>query len=286
MFSRFANNFKKDDPDERRFFQRKVHGILSRLNPDQIFTLGDDPSVIEGDGLVYGLTNLHSKFLLTRQSEGELEELITQTFKGLSAISRPDLDLPWEEAKNFLMPQLMPEAFVQMAPVALVSNPFVDGVALGFVVDAEASYSYVNVDMRDKWEVDVDKLYEVAFENLHQRSQGIQMMAFPGENGFFIINTQDGFDAVRLLSPEMRQVVEEHIGSPFFAGVPNRDFLICWSAGGDEDFQQKMRQQISSDFDEQAYPLSGRALEVSQNGYIAFASASEPDSRAASADLN
>ena len=30
-----------------------------------------------------------------------------------------------------------------------------------------------------------------------------EMMAFPGDNGFFIVNTTDGFDAVRLLSPEM-----------------------------------------------------------------------------------
>jgi hypothetical protein len=84
----------------------------------------------------------------------------------------------------------------------------------------------------------------------------------------------------------MRAVVAEHIGSPFFAGVPNRDFLICWSATGDREFQEKMRQQISSDFDEQPYPLCRLALIVTEDGEIEIAASAKPDSRAANADLN
>lgn len=287
MSSRFVNLFKKDDLDEQRAFQRKVHGIVSRLYPDQIFTFSDDPLTLESDGSVYGLTNLHAKFLLTDQTEATLEELIAAQFNGIVAVvSKADNNLPWEEARNFLMPQLMPEAFVQMAPVELAYKEFVEGVAVGFVIDGESTYSYANVESLEKWGVDVETLYATALENLHARSQGIEMMAFPGDNGFFIINTTDGFDAVRLLSPEMREVIAEHIGSPFYAGIPNRDFLICWSAAGDEDFQDKMRQQISSDFDEQAYPLSRRALEVTEDGQIRFAATTDPDVRAATADLN
>lgn len=286
MFSHFVNKFKKDDPDERRSFQLRVHGRASRLYPDRIFTLSDDPTTLESEGIVYGLTNLHAKFLLTEQSDGELEDLVGDTLRRMSEISNADRDIPWEEAQGYLMPQLMPEAFIQMATVDLVCQPFVEGVSLGFVIDAEASYHYVNVEMLDMWGVDNQTLNKRALENLHQRSQGIEMMAFPGDNAFFIINTRDGFDAVRLLSPAMREVIAEHIGSPFFAGVPNRDFLICWSSKGDAEFQNNMRQQVSSDFDEQAYPLSRRALVVSDNGEIAFGPASQHDERAAAAELN
>jgi len=287
MSSRFVNLFKKDDLDEQRGFQRKVYEVVSQLYPDRIFSLGDDPLKIESDEVVYGLSNLNSKYLLSDQTSSTLEMLVREQFDtAFRSMAPAAKDLPWEEAKNYLMPQLMPAEFLQMAPVELVHRVFVDGVVLGVVIDSESNYQYVNVEGRDEWGIEFEEIFDAAFENLNQRSQGIEMMAFPGDNGFFIVNTRDGFDAVRIVSPEMRGVVAEHIGSPFFAGIPNRDFLICWSAKGDEEFQNNMRQQVSSDFDEQAYPLSRRALKVSENGEIAFAPISDHDERAAMADLN
>lgn len=287
MASRFVNLFKKDDLDEQRGFQRKVHGLVSQLYPDRIFSLSDDPLKLESDETVYGLSNLNAKYLLSDQTPSSLEMLIREQFDVVFRSMAPaSSDLAWEEARNYLMPQLMPAEFVQMAPVELVSRPFIDGVVLGLVIDSETSYQYVNVEGRNRWGIEANEIFDAAFENLNQRSQGIELMAFPGENGFFIVSTRDGFDAVRLLSPEMRNLVAEHIGSPFFAGIPNRDFLICWSATGDADFQDKMRQQISSDFDEQPYPLCRLALSVSHDGTIEIAAATKPDARAANADLN
>jgi len=287
MSSRFVNLFKKDDLDEQRAFQRKVHGMVSQLYPDRIFSLGDDPLKLESDETVYGLSNLNAKYLLSDQTPATLEMLIREQFDVVFRSMAPaSSDLAWEEARNYLMPQLMPAEFVQMAPVALISRPFIDSVVLGLVIDSETSYQYVNVEGRDKWGIEANEIFDAAFENLNQRSQGIELMAFPGENGFFIVNTRDGFDAVRLLSQEMRNLVAEHIGSPFYAGIPNRDFLICWSATGDADFQGKMRQQISTDFDEQPYPLCRLPLSVSLDGTIEIAAATKPDARAANADLN
>jgi len=286
MISRFINKFKKDDLDEQRSFQRKVHAIVSKLRPDRTYVLGDDAATIESDGIVYGLTNLHAKFLLSGRTSAELEEMVVEVFKEAgSGIADADKDRPWEEARSSLMPQLMPEEFVRKAPVELVHRPFVDGVTLGFVIDAEASYHYVNVEMKDKWGVNNDTLHSVAFENLNKRSKGIEMMAFPGDNGLFVINTMDGFDAVRILLPQIKEVISEQIGSPFFAAVPNREFLICWSATCDQEFQEKMRQQVSSDFDEQPYPLSRAAFEVLKNGEIREFSAAW-DARAANAEMN
>ena len=287
MSSRFVNLFKKDDLDEQRAFQRKVHGVVSQLYPDRIFTLGDDPLKIESDEVVYGLSNLNSKYLLSDQTSATLEMLVREqfdtTFRSMAPAAK---DLPWEEAKNYLMPQLMPAEFLKMAPAELLHRQFVDGVVLGVVIDSESNYQYVNVEGRDEWGIKTDEIFEAAFENLDQRSQGIEMMAFPGDNGFFIVSTRDAFDAVRLLSPIMRTVVAEHIGSPFFAGIPNRDFLICWSATADDEFQAKMRLQISSDFDEQPYPLCRLALNVPESGEVEIAESAEPDARAANADLN
>ena len=273
MNSRFVNLFKKTDGDEQRGFQRRVHSVLSKLYPDRIFSLSDDPSTLESDGQVIGLTNLHSNFLLSSQTEAELKELakahLDALIRGTESAAR---GLPWEEARNYLMPQLMPRELLAKAPIELIHESVVDGVFLGFVIDTAESYSYVNSDDRVGWAVDQESIREAAFMNLHQRSQGIEMMAFPGENAFFIINTMDGFDAVRLLSPEMRETIAEHIGDPFFAGIPNRDFL--------------MSLQVATDSDQRPYPLSRNVLEVTASGKITMALVRGPDPKAAGANLN
>ncbi len=287
MSSHFVNLFKKSDGDEQRAFQRRVHAVLSKLYPDRIFSLSDDPLIVETDGQLIGLTNLHSNFLLSSQTEADLEELakahLEALIKGTETAAR---DLPWVEARNYLMPQLMSRELLAKTPVELVHELVADAVYLGFVIDTVESYSYVNQDDQGRWGVDLESIYQASFANLHQRSQGIEMMAFPGENAFFIINTMDGFDAVRLLSPQMREVIAEHIGDPFYAGIPNRDFLICWSKSADADFQGKMSLQVATDSDQRPYPLSRKVFEVSASGEITLAPIPEPDPKAAGANLN
>ncbi|HLA94243.1 MAG TPA: hypothetical protein VK612_00880, partial [Pyrinomonadaceae bacterium] len=93
-------------------------------------------------------------------------------------------------------------------------------------------------------------------------------------------------DAVRIVDEGLQQLISEQIGSPFYAGVPNRDFLICWSKNNDKEFQNQMRSQISSDFDERPYPLSRNAFEVNAGGKITPAIFSDFDERALSAESN
>jgi hypothetical protein len=95
----------------------------------------------------------------------------------------------------------------------------------------------------------------------------------------------DGFDAVRIIVPEFQQLIAEHIGTPFYVGVPNRDFLICWSKSDDKEFQNQMWSQVSTDFTERPYPLSGRAFEVNSES-IVLAESPEPDPRSLAAERN
>jgi hypothetical protein len=287
MSSHFVNLFKKSDQDEQRAFQRKIHATLSKLYPDRIFSLTVDPLTLESDGQVIGLTNLHANFLLGSQTDPELEELATAHFDALiNGTDSADRSLAWEDARIYLMPQLMPRDILGTSPIELVHEPVKDSVYLGFVIDTEQNYSYVNREDQERWGVDDETIRKTAFANLHERSQGIEMMAFPGENAFFIINTMDGFDAVRLLSPQMQEVIAEHIGDPFYAGIPNRDFLICWSKTADAEFQKNMSLQVATDSDQRPYPLSRKVFEVKLGREISLAPIQEPDPRAAGANFN
>ncbi|NOT49585.1 MAG: DUF1444 family protein [Acidobacteria bacterium] len=269
MASQFTNKFKKNDLDEQRAFQVRCFRALSDIYPDNKFDLTDDPLTLTEGESTLGLTNVLAQFLLGSQTEADLRDILrAHVGKALSA--RPAAadrkDLSWEQAKQQLMPQLMPEQFISLSKLKLVNFEFGDGVKIGFVVDTEESYSYVSENDLERWSMSREVLHEAAMENLADRTNGIGMMAIPGPNAFIVVNTMDGFDAVRIVLPQIQQYFSETIGGPFFFGVPNRDFLICWSKAGDEQFQSDMRSQISRDFDQQPYPLSRRAFEVTADG--------------------
>jgi uncharacterized protein YtpQ (UPF0354 family) len=286
MSSRFTRIFYKTDEDQLRSLQARVAAILAEKYPDSAVTRSRDPRVIEFDGRTCGLTNIYSAFLLTGLTDADLRVIVNTQFDVLTAaealVDRDELECDGVRSK--LMPQLMPAEFLEK--IQLVSCEFGDEVVLGFVIDTEKAYSYVSVEDARRWGVSTEDLREIAFQNLDERSQGIEILAFPTPNGFVVINTLDGFDAVRILSPKMHEFIKGIIGAPFRFGVPNRDFLICWEKNDDLDHQTKFTGQISQDFDERPYPLSRNVFEVSADGTISQVNTPEQDPKAASSRYN
>ena len=285
MFSRFTKLFKKSDLDEQRAFQAKVLLALTDLYPEKSFVLADDPLTIDTDSGTLGLTNIRSNFLFGPQTDLHLRELVHEHFqKAFLAAESWGFELDWNSVRQLLMPQLMPRTFLEK--MDLVYFPFGDEIVVGIVIDKPETYSYVLNSKITDWNIEKDELRKAAIQNLSNRSRGIEMTTVPGDNAMFIVQTMDGFDAVRIIEPEMRSFIAEYIGSPFYFGVPNRDFLICWSKNRDKTFQDQMCAQISNDFDEQPYPLGRFAFEVGLDGEIRLADFGESDRRAVGAKNN
>jgi len=269
MISKLKNIYKKSDLDEKNNFRKRVLDILGELFPDLEFATDDDLEVIRTGSITLGLTNLYSKYLLTSQTNIELKELMQEHFAGLLEIAQAvekKQNVAWEQAKTLVMPQLMPTEYVERMPV--INYTLGEEVCIGIVIDDEKSYSYVTEDNLREWNISDEELYQAAIDNLTAKSQNLELMFVPPPNGFVAIGTMDGFDAARILVPQMVEFFAEKLGSPFYFGIPNRDFLICWSKQGDKDFQKTMRRQISSDFEERPYPLSKYAFEIHENGQI------------------
>jgi len=285
MVSRFVNLFKSSDQDEVRAFQRNVVELLAKLYPENKITPSDDPKVIEFDESTCGLPNIQAKFLAGGGTEDELVGILRGHFdvlRGSNFVADRE-ELTWEAARPNVMPQLMPAEYLVKLP--LVHDPFVEGLVLGFVVDTEKSYSYISASDIDRWGVEKSEIREAAFENLGERSSGMAMNAFPRPNGFVAVTAGDGFDAVRIMSMEMRQFIGEFLGTPFYFGIPNRDFLICWESTDDAEFYNRFAEQISADFDQQPYPLSRKPFKVTQELEVEMIEGGT-DSRVESAVLN
>ncbi|HXG84183.1 MAG TPA: DUF1444 family protein [Pyrinomonadaceae bacterium] len=269
MIFKFTNKFKKTDLDEKNAFCIRVIDILKEIFPNSDFVCNEDADVIRVNELKLGLTNLRSKFLLTSQTNFELKELVREHFISLSNIlesDNNDENPSWDLVKTLLIPQLMPVEFISQLPV--ISFPFADEVAIGVVVDGEKSYEYVNQENLQDWSISKEELYQTAIKNLTEKSFDIEMTCVPPPNGIVVVNMLDSFDAVRILAPQMQEFFAEKLGDAFYFGIPNRDFLICWSKKGDDEFQNSIKQQIADDFEERPYPLSKYVFEFVENDGI------------------
>lgn len=267
MISRFNNLFKKNDLDEQRAFQSRVYEFLEKNYPHRKFEKSSDVMVIVCGENQLGLTNLYSKFLLTSQSNYEFNELAKEHFKNVFANQILVVESEtFEEIKSRILPQIMPAEYRDQ--MSLLSDDLGDQAVVGFVIDGETTYQYVNRQTFENWQIEFSEFKKIAVANLAEISNDLQMTFVPMPTAMIVINTQDGFDSARILVPHIREFLAEKLGKSFYFGIPNRDFLICWSKDAEKNFQQTLRNQIALDFKERPYPLSKYTFEFCEDGQI------------------
>jgi uncharacterized protein YtpQ (UPF0354 family) len=288
MASKFTNLFKRTDLDEKNAFRQKVLTILRKNFPGYDFTEGNDFDQISVGEMMLGLTNLRAKFLLGSQTQTDLENLVKEQFgnleKTVEYVNNISEQESWSDVKSLVMLQIMPIEYAEK--FSAIHYPLADEVVIGVVIDDENSYRYATDNDANKWDVTAEEIYDKALENLEKKSNAIEMMVIPKPVGLVVINTMDSFDAARILLPRMREFFAEQIGTPFYFGIPNRDFLICFSAESDEETQRNIRKQIVTDNSERPYPLSSRTFIVDGKNEIKQLDFTEPNSPSNSAYLN
>jgi hypothetical protein len=247
-------------------FQSFVLSVLEEAFPGRGFEAGQaDDLIICGDEQ-FGLHNLHTRCGDTSPDDPELRQFIAEHFGRMIKLveQHSQNDSPaWSVVKDRLRPQFMPAKYIDQAPIMhlpLGPGSEASDVLIGIVLDSEAGYSYVRAEDAALWGRTAAELFETGIVNLSDASKQLPMAMFPEPNLAIVIETKDGYDAARLLLPGIREFAAEKLGEPFFAGIPNRDFLIMWSQDAADEFQTFCRQKIAEDFHEQDHPLSPRIL--------------------------
>lgn len=244
-------------------FRDFVLEVLSEAFPDEPFAPGDRSDAIRWKGSEIGLHNLHADAALVQSQPSAVRQTIVDHFSRIVKLTDSELAvLPgtWEEAQSRVRLQLMPAAFARAG--VSVTYPFLDDVLISIVVDAEHGYAYVRAEDVERWQVGLVDLYQAACDNLMEASQNLGVSYYPGPPTIVAVDTSDGYAAARILLPSLREFVGQRLGSPFCAGIPNRDFLIMWSATEDEEFLARIQAQLEEDTQSRSHPLSSRILTV------------------------
>jgi Protein of unknown function (DUF1444) len=242
-------------------FQALVLDVLQDAYPERGYEAGEGDDVIVCGGEQFGLHNLQTHCGDVEADDPKLRGFIREHFARMARLVEQHTanDSPaWAPIAPRLRPQIMPASYAEQVPI--VHLPLAEDVLIGIVLDSDAGYSYVRQEDAALWGRTPEELFATAVENLNEASRELPMTMFPEPNLAIVIETKDGYDAARILLPNIRQFVAEKLGEPFFAGIPNRDFLIMWSREACEDFQMFCRQRIAADAEQQDHPLSPRIL--------------------------
>jgi uncharacterized protein YtpQ (UPF0354 family) len=239
--------------------------LLATTFPDEKFEGSPDPFLIRHGKAEIGLRNLYvlytEKQFAPEERDAHIREHVWRILEALQLSQ--DANTPeWEEARGKLRLQFMRTENSLSAPV--ITFPFGGDVVVAIAIDMTDAYSYVSPANLQQWKVWEQEAYEQALSNLDDASAGIQLHATDVPQRLLAIQTRDGYDAARLLLPDMRKLAVEHLDELCYAAIPNRDFLIMWSRSNSEEFHTQVRAQIRQDSENQPYPLTSTIFIVTE----------------------
>ena len=170
-----------------------------------------------------------------------------------AAEGTPDQAASFEELKERILPMVVRTAEDGSAPsptgrLAAAGR----GLNVAYAIDNDRTIAYISKARFEQWGVSMEELHETAIDNLVARSEAIAAHAAQDEDGqvnLILFQTMDGYDASRMLLPTLHERLREHLGSPFAAGIPNRDILLCFRNDDETDRppQAADRRRLSAD---------------------------------------
>jgi uncharacterized protein YtpQ (UPF0354 family) len=139
----------------------------------------------------------------------------------------------------------------------LVYREFLADLIITYVVDEARSVTFLNEEHLNTWDVSAQDVHERALHNLQRRTaEGASYITTgSGSQQLFIFNTNDGYDATRLLLTDVLAEWAEQTRGNLVIGIPNRDFLIAFS-DADPEIVQAVAQQVQADAAQREYGLT------------------------------
>ncbi len=226
---------------------------------------GDEDFSLSINGAVAPLENLYRVTVLhpddiTHHVERWAVELLR------ASEGAPDLGANFEEVKDRILPMIV-NGTPEDGPEGIVTQVLVDGLLVAYAIDNDRTIAYIPRKRFESWEMSLEDLHKTAVENLVQRSEAISAHAAQDEDGrvnLILFQTMDGYDASRVLLPTLHDRLREHLGSPFAAGIPNRDILLCFR--DDEATIARLSQQIADDYQRMPHQVTDRLLLITPDG--------------------
>lgn len=211
--------------------------------------------------------NLETAFAAYQQEPGALGEIIKihmDILHKLPKIALPSFD--GDTLKSF-MPILQTNDWLQersaRTPGGLYAQPFLGNLVIVYIFDLPTARAYVSnamVEGTDKFAGDPKRLHTYALDNLRRLVKTYEVTTVGSMYQLMLTcQTHEGYAAMHVLLPEVMAAWARRIPGTMLLGIPNRDFIIAFSARHPAGVPVLAR-QVQQDAREREHALSGRLL--------------------------
>jgi len=252
-------------PDEPGPFADHVVQLLATRHPD--FTLERlSPSEVLVNGRRLDIENLRR---LVTQAPDRGSEIVEQYLSHLFENDPGSVTaLPWEIARTMVMPRIHHNAIFNRLERELVAHiPFVNDTAVLFVIDLPHMTVSITTEQMIKWDIDAETLDDVARENLAAISDAMDIRLVESKEGgrAAVLAHRDGYDASRLLLPNLHGALAPELGGDFLVSAPARDLFVAISLEPDP-FVKRMQGRAAENFHTLPYPITQTLFYVTRDG--------------------
>ena len=252
-------------PDEPGPFADHVVQLLAARHPEFTLERLSPPEVLVSDRRL-DLENLHR---LVRQAPDRGDEIIDQYLAHLFENDPGSVtSLPWDIARSMVMPRIHHNSIFERLERELVAHiPFVNETAVLFVIDLPHMTVSITTEQMIKWGIDADTLDDVARKNLAAISDTMDIRLVESKEGgrAAVLSHRDGYDASRLLLPNLHGALAPEMGGDFLVSAPARDLFIAISLEPDP-FVKRMQGRSEENFHTLPYPITKTLFYVTRDG--------------------
>ncbi len=159
-----------------------------------------------------------------------------------------------------LMPQLKGRFELRTYGFQPAQAPFAGRLAVIYAVDAEDAFTLVRTEDVERWGTTVAELHELALDNLLAQTNEDEPLLCEPSGGQELCGwaSSDGYDAARVVVPELRDQIVEELGGAAAYAVPMENVFIALALdvleGGNTE--QLFRVKLQRDFQTSDDPLS------------------------------
>ena len=254
----------REDELAQRQLANEVLALLRQRHPEEHFQL-DEKGIRGGDRVVF-LSNLYRE---VRAAPDRRPQIIQHFVQSLG--DSMDLELgreTWVEAQARLLPILKPRSYVDSGSAGRGSlfNDWLADVVICYALRSKDIFRFVTTADADRWQMDAQALHQVAIANLCRLSWPAKLEGARQPDGgrVIVIATGDGVASSRLLHPDLHRLLRGPLGSPFRAGIPDRDTLVVYSDR--RAIRQQTERQLRKDHRTSSYPITPRPFLVTPDG--------------------
>jgi uncharacterized protein YtpQ (UPF0354 family) len=171
-------------------------------------------------------------------------------------------DLSFEDAREDLMPLLKPRFQVRRFGFEAAETEQPANLATVYAVEAEDGFTIVEPEDVERWGTTVEEIDEIALDNLLRQTNEEEPLLCEPYGGQQLCGwaSGDGYDATRMIVPELRRQIREEYGNnePVAYAVPEEHIYVALPLNTlrRTGIERPFRLKLQRDFQMSEDPLS------------------------------